>query len=130
MQRKLRPAIVAVLPYAAISAIYLAIRIKVLHGMVMVLTPIPWRNVIETWPTMLMFYLDHLVWPVNLSIFYLLPVVTQPGLRNFVLPGDRSGGSCYWTVLLGAWFAARGIQHRSIDCAHYSGPEHPRLRAA
>ena len=85
-QRKLRPAIVAVLPYAAVSAIYLAIRIKVLHGMVLVLTPIPWRNVIETWPTMLMFYLNHLVWPVNLSIFYALPVVTQPGLRNFVLP--------------------------------------------
>jgi tetratricopeptide (TPR) repeat protein len=41
---------------------------------------------IFTWPSLLWFWLKHLVWPTGLSTFYDLPAVSSPGFSNFTLP--------------------------------------------
>lgn len=76
----------ASVPYVLVTLIYLGVRVAVLHELTMVMTPVPLRDMALTWPSMLAFYLRHLLWPVALSIFYSLPVVHTPDVWNFIIP--------------------------------------------
>jgi len=73
-------------PYILLAAVYLAIRHFVLRGIgsgPMWVWP---SHALLTIPSLLLFYLRHLVWPVNLSIFYDLPIVPSAASLGFLLP--------------------------------------------
>ena len=95
---KLRSAIVAVLPFLALTAVYLVARSLVLHGMARTVTPISISTMILTWPSLLWFYLKLLLYPAGLSPFYDAAYVSKPGLRNFVLPlaGVLAAAALLW----------------------------------
>ncbi|HJQ25538.1 MAG TPA: tetratricopeptide repeat protein [Blastocatellia bacterium] len=78
----LRPAVL----YAVLIIPYLFVRSAVLKGLGHEQSPVSMLTTVKTWPAVLWFYVTHLVWPMNLSCFYDLDFVTQPGLTNFVLP--------------------------------------------
>lgn len=74
------------LPFVLLSTVYLAARWKVLKGLGHIMTPLsPW-TIVFTWPKLLLFYLEHLVWPFGLSVFYDMPYIDRPGLVSFFLP--------------------------------------------
>ena len=76
----------ATAPFLAVAALYLVGRYFVLRGMSHPLGTESLTSMVLTWPAALWFYARQLVFPVGLSGFYDLSVVSHPGLLNFVLP--------------------------------------------
>ncbi len=72
--------------FLALTVVYLVARTLALKGLVHPANPLPLSTVILTWPSILFFYLRILVWPVGLSPFYDLPLVTRPDFVRFVMP--------------------------------------------
>ncbi len=108
---RLRAAASAVMPYVYVTLIYIGVRLAVLHEFSMVITPVPLLDMALTWPSMLVFYFRHLVWPVSLSVFYSVPVIHSPDLRSFALPcvivAAVVAGLAVWSVRSrGASFSA------------------------
>ncbi len=64
--------------YFGVAAIYLGVRQAVMHGFLLVISPVPLWQMVATWPSMVLFYLKHLVWPSGLTVFYTLGVVHRP----------------------------------------------------
>jgi tetratricopeptide (TPR) repeat protein len=87
VRARLRSAVYHVLPFLEVAGVYLLIRWFVIHGFSTIITPIPRRYMLLSLPSVLWFYLRHLLWPAGLSAFYALPVVTQIGSRSVLLPG-------------------------------------------
>jgi tetratricopeptide (TPR) repeat protein len=85
IRMRLRSALYHMLPFLEIAAVYLLIRWFVIHGFSTIITPFPRRYLLLSVPSVLWFYLRHLLWPVGLSVFYALPVVTQIGFRSVLL---------------------------------------------
>ena len=79
-------AVVAVTPYLAISAAYLGLRVRALHGFQNPSEWHPFLSMVLTWPSVLWFYIRHLLWPVGLGPFYDMKFVTHPNVTNFLLP--------------------------------------------
>jgi len=73
-------------PFLGIAAVYLAARVHVIHGLSVVISPVARSYALMTWPSMLVFYFKHLVWPFPLSLFYVVPVLTRPTLMEFWIP--------------------------------------------
>ena len=65
--------------------------------------PLP---LVLTWPSLSVFYLKHMVWPVGLSVFYGTTIVVQPTLMRFWLP-------LIGTLLLLAFLVALIVRSRS-----------------
>ncbi len=84
---RLRVSMFSALPFAAASVAYIGLRMRVLGTMSSVITDVPVRMTFFTWPSLLWFYVQKLVWPSELSPFYDSPYVKAPGVRNFLLPG-------------------------------------------
>ncbi|MFL6275114.1 MAG: tetratricopeptide repeat protein [Blastocatellia bacterium] len=85
----IRRAIAAARPvmlYAVLIVPYLVVRSVVLKGLGHEQSPVSLLTMVKTWPSVLWFYVTHLVWPVNLSCFYDLDFATHLGLMNFALP--------------------------------------------
>ena len=78
--------IVRIVPFVLLTFVYLAVRWHVLQGLGHTMVPLSVSTIIFTWPNLLLFYLRHLVWPFNLSVFYNVPYVKTPGLVSFFLP--------------------------------------------
>ncbi|MBS1840583.1 MAG: tetratricopeptide repeat protein [Acidobacteria bacterium] len=81
-----RSAILQTLPYAALSALYLAARWQILRGLP---DEAPWIHVshaLFTVPSLILFYVFHLIWPQSLSFAYDLPVVARVTEPRFWLP--------------------------------------------
>ena len=76
----------AIVPFAVVTAAYLAMRFHVLKGLGGGLNGKSLAVVLLTWPSLLWFYLQHLFWPVKVSAFYETPWVYSPQWGNFVLP--------------------------------------------
>jgi cytochrome c-type biogenesis protein CcmH/NrfG len=76
----------AEVPFLALTAVYLIARSLTLGGLGRTLAPAPWTTVVFTWPSLVLFYIWHLVWPMDLSLNYDLSYVTAPGWRDFWLP--------------------------------------------
>ena len=74
------------LPFIALTAVYLMVRMVVLKGFWHPAAQISWLTVALTWPSLLLFYLRLLVWPVGLGPFYGLQFVSHPTLRNTIFP--------------------------------------------
>jgi len=73
-------------PYFFLIALYVPARIHALKGFNHVVTPLSTAQLVFTWPSLIGFWVRHLIWPANLSTFYNFPAVIIPTLRNFILP--------------------------------------------
>ncbi|HXW15480.1 MAG TPA: tetratricopeptide repeat protein [Terriglobia bacterium] len=79
-------ALKVLLPFIALTAAYLTVRMAVLRGFWQPAAHISWLTVVLTWPSLLGFYAKLLLWPVGLSPFYGLEYVLHPAWRNTILP--------------------------------------------
>jgi len=89
-----RTAAARIIPFLLLTFVYLAVRWHVIEGLGHTMVPLDIWTILFTWPHLLMFYLCHLIWPFNLSVFYNVPYVRTPGLVPFILPlaGLAAGG--------------------------------------
>ena len=73
-------------PYLLVILLYLPARVYALKALSHPMTPISKAQLAMTWPSLICFWIRHLIWPVGLSTFYDLPAVLHPTLRNFTFP--------------------------------------------
>ncbi len=73
-------------PFLAVTGAYLAVRAVILHGVAHAMTVMPWRTVVLTCPSLLWFYIVHLLWPFRIAEFYETPYVTAADGRSFYVP--------------------------------------------
>ncbi|MDR3674425.1 MAG: tetratricopeptide repeat protein [Acidobacteriota bacterium] len=73
-------------PYILIIVIYVPARIHALKGFSHAITPLSTAQLVFTWPSLIAFWVCHLIWPAGLSTFYDFPAVTHPTVRSFLLP--------------------------------------------
>jgi 4-amino-4-deoxy-L-arabinose transferase-like glycosyltransferase len=76
----------ALLPFAVLTVAYLLARAVALKGFSHPAEHISLLTTALTWPSLLLFYLRLLVWPVGLSPFYGLNFVVHPSFANTVMP--------------------------------------------
>jgi Tfp pilus assembly protein PilF len=81
-------------------------------------------TVIATWPAILFAYLQNLIWPWRLSLFYQVPFVAKCGWENFVLPliGLLVAGA-------GLWWLSRRCSAMFMSCAWLLVPLLPAIAA-
>lgn len=97
-------------PYLFLILLYFPVRIHALKGFSHPVTPLRTEQLLFTWPSLLCFWIRHLLWPVGLSTFYDFPAVVHPTLRNFILPAilDVCTGiglvACAWRSRAVAFF--------------------------
>jgi tetratricopeptide (TPR) repeat protein len=93
-------ALAVITPYLVLSGAYLGLRVTALHGFQNPPESHPVLDMILTWPSVLWFYIRHLIWPVGLGPFYDVGYVTHPDIRNVVLPALAvvlmATGLCVW----------------------------------
>jgi hypothetical protein len=75
-----------VLPFALAITIYLVVRLQMLGALAHPMTPLPAATTLLTIPSVLVFYWKLLLWPLNLSVAYELPYITEAGAAAFWLP--------------------------------------------
>jgi protein O-mannosyl-transferase len=100
--------ILKLIPFAALTAVYMVVRILALRGFGHEMTPLPFSTIVFTWPSLLWFYARQLIWPFNLSVFYDLPYVKSPGLSNFALPLMGLAA-----LAIGLWWLKRSESERN-----------------
>lgn len=86
---RLKSATLYALPFAGVAVLYLIPRYLVLGGFTwktMHSHEGPFTDTLITLPWVIMTYLGHLLWPVNLSIAYFTSFVTSASSPRFLLP--------------------------------------------
>jgi protein O-mannosyl-transferase len=73
-------------PYLAMFAAYMVARMLALQGFQNTKEPHSYLSMFLTWPSVLWFYLCHLLWPAHLSPFYSRPFYSAVDLRHVILP--------------------------------------------
>ncbi len=73
-------------PHLLVIVLYLPARVYALKALSYPMTPISKAQLALTWPSLICFWIRHLIWPVRLSAFYDLSTVLHLTLRNFTLP--------------------------------------------
>ncbi|MFZ0960013.1 MAG: tetratricopeptide repeat protein [Terriglobia bacterium] len=73
-------------PYFFLVALYVPARMYALKGFSHAATPLSTAQLIFTWPSLVSFWIRHLIWPTGLSTFYDFPAVFHPTLENFTFP--------------------------------------------
>jgi tetratricopeptide (TPR) repeat protein len=73
-------------PYAAVAAGYLVQRWAVLRGIGHAPLDLPLWKMPLSWPELLWFYTEKLVWPAGLALFYHVQYLATPDLDHFWLP--------------------------------------------
>ena len=86
ISKRLRIAFWQTAPYAGMTAVYLGVRSWVLKGIPGAPTWLSHAHSLLTMPSLLLFYLRHLIWPTKLSVFYDFPIVRSAGSTLFWLP--------------------------------------------
>lgn len=96
--RSLRGAFKLVLPYVAILAVYLVIRVVVLQGFQNTKEAHSLADMFLTWPAAIWFYIRHMIWPAHLNPFYTWGYYTRVDFRNVLLPaaGVVAVGAGLW----------------------------------
>jgi protein O-mannosyl-transferase len=89
----------AVMPYLLVTAAYLAIRFYILRGLPSSPSWISPADAFLTLPSVLFFYLRHLIWPASLSLYYDLPVVSRASSFLFCAPLVLLAALCVGAVL-------------------------------
>jgi len=84
--QRARGAFMFVAPYLALFAIYLVIRVLALRGFQHTKDPHSFLSMFLTWPSVLWFYIQHLIWPARLSPLYPLDFCNRLDVRNVLLP--------------------------------------------
>ena len=79
--------ILTLLPYLIVTGVYFIVRTRVLGGIGHQLTPLPATTIALTIPSVLWFYVSHLIWPFPISAFY----------DTFYV----AGGRLFWAPLAG-----------------------------
>jgi tetratricopeptide (TPR) repeat protein len=74
-------------PFFLLTVLYIPARIYALKGFSHAVTPLSIEQLAFTWPSLIWFWIRHLIWPAGLSTFYNFPAVVAPTLKNFTLPG-------------------------------------------
>jgi tetratricopeptide (TPR) repeat protein len=74
------------LGFFVLTMMYLVLRAQVLRGLSHSVTPLTWRNMALTEPSIVWLYLRHLLFPVGLSGLYGLPYVDNPASAAFWFP--------------------------------------------
>jgi len=74
-------------PFFLLIVLYIPARIYALKGFSHAVTPLSIEQLAFTWPSLIWFWIRHLIWPAGLSTFYNFPAVIAPTLKNFTLPG-------------------------------------------
>jgi len=85
-QSRVAGAIRAAAPYGLVAVAYVAVRFRVLHGIAHPTISISWTEVFLTWPSVLLFYMQHLFLPLRLSEFYSLGYVHYLSADSVLLP--------------------------------------------
>jgi hypothetical protein len=83
-------------------ALYVPARIYALKGLSHAVTPLSKAHLVFIWPSLIWFWIRHLIWPVGLSTFYDFPAVVHPTLKNFILPGIFDVCAAV-ALLVGTW---------------------------
>ena len=81
-----RSALRGVWPFLLVVLLYLPARTCALKALSHAVTPLNLSQLAFTWPSLISFWIRHLIWPVGLSTFYDFPAVLHPTLRNFTFP--------------------------------------------
>ena len=79
-------ALIGLMPFIVLTVVYFLVRILALKGFSHPAAQLSWLAIVLTWPSLLLFYVRLLLWPVGLSPFYDLHYVTHPTIGNTVLP--------------------------------------------
>jgi tetratricopeptide (TPR) repeat protein len=74
-------------PFLLLVLLYIPARIYALKGFSHAVTPLGIEQLAFTWPSLIWFWIRHLIWPAGLSTFYNFPAVITPTLKNLTLPG-------------------------------------------
>jgi protein O-mannosyl-transferase len=85
-KKKFVDALVLALPFALVTVLYLLLRASALHGVAHQTVDIPASISLYTLPSVLWFYLGHLLAPLRLSAFYDTPYVTHVSWKYFLAP--------------------------------------------
>jgi hypothetical protein len=101
--RRFRVSLGCVSPYLALMVPYFITRVIALKGFSNPNANLPLATIVGTWPSLLLLYIQHLVWPVNLNPVYDLEYVVHPSLHNVVIPG----AVVVLTALLLGWWSKR-----------------------
>ena len=72
--------------YAGAALMYLAVRRWVLRTLVTTITPTSWVDMARTWPSVLWFYVSHLVLPMRSSVIYGYDLIEHVTVSSFWLP--------------------------------------------
>jgi len=75
-----------VAPYLGLFVAYMVARLFSLQGFQNTKEPHSCLSMFLTWPSVLWFYLQHLIWPTRLSPFYTRAFYSQIDLHNVLLP--------------------------------------------
>jgi hypothetical protein len=88
-------------PFLVVIPLYLAARILALGGFSPAATPYSFSAMILTWPSLIWFWIKHLLCPTGLSTSYDFSAVTQPDWWNFTVPAlivILLAGGVYWAT--------------------------------
>jgi tetratricopeptide (TPR) repeat protein len=99
IQRSVR-ALTVTAPYLALFAVYMGARVIALQGFQNPKESHTFAAMFLTWPRVLWFYIQHLIWPTRLSPFYTVDFCTHLDVRCFLLPAIpvviAGAGLWYW----------------------------------
>jgi tetratricopeptide (TPR) repeat protein len=95
------------LPFFVLTILYLVLRAHILHGLSHSVTPLSWKTMALTEPSIVWLYLRHLLFPIGISGLYGLPYIDNPASAAFLVP----------TALLLALFLALGWGIRRLQDA-------------
>src|SRR5438309_2455185 len=98
LRKRLRFAVREGLPYAGLAGAYVITRTVALHSFPAESSWISGRSVLLTAPSVLLFYIGHLVWPFRVHLFY-----------DFHVVGSASEPSFWLALLLLAALAGGGV---------------------
>jgi len=104
-RRKFADAAKVVVPFAAVTLVYLMMRASALHGLVHTTVDLPASISLYTLPSVLWFYLKQLVAPIRLSAFYDTPYVTHVSWKYFLSP--LLGVILAAAIIAYAWWKSR-----------------------
>lgn len=75
-----------VAPYLALFSIYLVARLLALQGFQNPIEAYSFLSMFMTWPSVLWFYIQHLIYPMHLIPFYMMEHYSHPDVHNVLLP--------------------------------------------
>jgi tetratricopeptide (TPR) repeat protein len=112
--------------FAAAAVAYLLLRFNAFSGKLGSLTQhLPWRSVVLSWPGILWFYVQVLLWPVRSYAYADPTLLAEFSVSGVLLPGLEVG--CVIAGLAAALFCLWRKAHRELPAASVAGIEHALL---